>query len=76
MEEQTVTDFVNSLYYVCIYFCSTAKSRSGYITVMDSPQNDSIEVGPGSLKMSFSSTTGQLERMFNSKTGVSCFNFL
>lgn len=56
------------------YFISKASgkesSRSGYITVMDSPQNESIEVGPGSLKMSFSSTTGQLERMFDSKTGV------
>ncbi|KAJ9703749.1 hypothetical protein PVL29_005157 [Vitis rotundifolia] len=37
---------------------------------MDSPHNESIEVGPGSLKMSFSSTTGQLERMFDSKRGV------
>lgn len=55
--------------------CSTARSRSGYTTVMDSPQDESIEVGPGSLKMSFSSTTGQLERMFNSKTGVSFFTF-
>ncbi|KAJ9703748.1 hypothetical protein PVL29_005156 [Vitis rotundifolia] len=56
------------------YFISKASgkesSRSGYITVMDSPHNESIEVGPGSLKMSFSSTTGQLERMFDSKTGV------
>lgn len=43
--------------------------------MMDSPQNESIEVGPGSLKMSFSSTTGQLERMFDSKTGVSCLTF-
>ncbi|KAL0543429.1 hypothetical protein IC582_018525 [Cucumis melo] len=33
-------------------------------------QNDTIEVGPGHLKMSFSNASGQLKRMFNSKTGV------
>lgn len=44
--------------------------------MIDSPKYESIEVGPGSLKMSFSSATGQLERMFDSKTGVSCLDFL
>uniref|UniRef100_A0A9I9CSZ6 Alpha-mannosidase n=1 Tax=Cucumis melo TaxID=3656 RepID=A0A9I9CSZ6_CUCME len=33
-------------------------------------QNDTIEVGPGHLKMSFSNASGQLKRMFNSKTGI------
>ena len=37
---------------------------------MDRPQNDTIEIGSGNLKMSFSSMTGQLKRMYNSKTGV------
>jgi alpha-mannosidase len=37
---------------------------------MDSPQNDTIEIGPGNLKLSFSSTSGQLNRIYNSKTGV------
>ncbi|CAL9000225.1 unnamed protein product [Prunus brigantina] len=36
---------------------------------MDSPQNETIEVGPGDLKMSFSFASGQLKRMYNSKTG-------
>ncbi|KAA8547521.1 hypothetical protein F0562_003950 [Nyssa sinensis] len=44
--------------------------RSGYISVVDLPQNETIEIGPGSLKMSLSLTSGQLKRMFNSKTGV------
>ncbi|XP_059640805.1 alpha-mannosidase [Cornus florida] len=46
------------------------KRRKGYISLVDLPQNESIEVGPGNLKMSFSSTSGQLKRMFNSVTGV------
>ncbi|XP_047319755.1 alpha-mannosidase [Impatiens glandulifera] len=33
-------------------------------------QNETVEIGPGNLKLSFSSTTGQLKRMFNSRTGV------
>ncbi|XP_017257760.1 alpha-mannosidase [Daucus carota subsp. sativus] len=50
---------------------STGKGeRSGYIGVTDGTQNDAIEIGPGSLKMSFSSQSGQLTRIVNSKTGV------
>lgn len=37
------------------------------------PENGAIEVGPGPLKMTFSSVSGQLTRVFSSKTGVSCF---
>uniref|UniRef100_A0A0A9CRF8 Alpha-mannosidase n=1 Tax=Arundo donax TaxID=35708 RepID=A0A0A9CRF8_ARUDO len=37
---------------------------------MVSPSNDTIEVGPGPLKMSFSATSGQLKRIFNSVSGV------
>lgn len=33
-------------------------------------ENDTLEIGPGDLKMSFSLTSGQLKRMANSKTGV------
>ncbi|XP_027344930.1 alpha-mannosidase isoform X2 [Abrus precatorius] len=35
-----------------------------------SSMNETITIGPGNLKMSFSSTTGQLKRMYNSRTGV------
>lgn len=55
------------------YFIASAtglgKRRNG-LSVMDSPQNDTIEIGSGNLKMSFSSMTGQLKRMYNTKTGV------
>ena len=40
---------------------------------MDTPQNETIEIGPGNLKMSFSSTSGQLKRIYNTKTGVISF---
>lgn len=46
------------------------KGKSGYIRVMDYAQNDTVEIGPGSLKMSFSTESGQLKRIVNSKTGV------
>ena len=37
------------------------------------PEFGAIEVGPGPLKMTFSSVSGQLTRVFSSQTGVSCF---
>lgn len=46
------------------------ESGNGYISVIESPLNEAIEVGPGNLKMSFSVMSGQLQRMFNSKTGA------
>ncbi|KAF6170845.1 hypothetical protein GIB67_015797 [Kingdonia uniflora] len=46
------------------------KRRIGSVSATDGSQNDTVEVGPGNLKMSFSATTGQLKRMANSKTGV------
>ncbi|KAF0929308.1 hypothetical protein E2562_019891 [Oryza meyeriana var. granulata] len=56
------------------YFISkstaTGSNGTGYVSTMVSPSNDTIEVGPGPLKMSFSSTSGQLKRMFNSISGV------
>lgn len=52
----------------------SGESGNGYISVIESPLNETIEVGPGNLKMSFSVMSGQLQRMFNSKTGVSCLH--
>ncbi|CAK9156992.1 unnamed protein product [Ilex paraguariensis] len=56
------------------YFVSkmagNGKTRRGYISVVDLPQNETVEVGPGNLKMSFLLTSGQLKRMSNPKTGV------
>ncbi|KAG6702974.1 hypothetical protein I3842_07G062300 [Carya illinoinensis] len=56
------------------YFISKASakgtSKNGFISMMDSPQNETIEIGPGNLKMSFSLTSGQLKRIYNTKTGV------
>ncbi|XP_038973744.1 alpha-mannosidase-like isoform X5 [Phoenix dactylifera] len=56
------------------YFVSRAAgkgmSKNGYISAGASPENDTIEVGPGPLKISFSSTSGQLKRMVNYRTGV------
>lgn len=48
-------------------------SRKVYSSAGAALENDTIEVGPGPLKMSFSSTSGQLKRMVNYKTGVSYF---
>lgn len=47
--------------------------RNGFLSTMDTPQNETIEIGPGNLKMSFSSTSGQLKRIYNTKTGVISF---
>lgn len=55
------------------YFISKASqkgSSAGYDTKMDIPLNETVEIGPGNLKASFSSNTGQLKRLYNSKTGV------
>ncbi|KAG2538753.1 hypothetical protein PVAP13_9NG361100 [Panicum virgatum] len=47
-----------------------AYNGTGYASAVVSPSNDTIEVGPGPLKMSFSAASGQLKRMFNSISGV------
>lgn len=57
------------------YFISKAdgkagKRRIGIFSATDSSQNETIEIGSGSLKMLFSSSSGQLKRMYNSRTGV------
>ncbi|MED6160733.1 hypothetical protein PIB30_054120 [Stylosanthes scabra] len=61
------------------YFISRAsgkgKSANGFVSSHSMIQkNKTIEIGPGNLKMSFSSESGQLERMSNSRTGVSKFS--
>ncbi|XP_022885754.1 alpha-mannosidase-like isoform X2 [Olea europaea var. sylvestris] len=56
------------------YFISKASqkgnSRSVYVPMLDPPKKKFIEIGPGNLKLSFSSASGELERMFNSKSGI------
>lgn len=56
------------------YFVSKAVAKgengSAFISVVDVPNNETVEIGPGDLKMSFSLASGQLVRMYNSKTGV------
>ncbi|GAV72796.1 Glyco_hydro_38 domain-containing protein/Glyco_hydro_38C domain-containing protein/Alpha-mann_mid domain-containing protein [Cephalotus follicularis] len=53
------------------YFISKAGTEGKtFVSVVDNPQNETIEIGPGNLKMSFSKTSGQLIRMYNSRTGV------
>ncbi|KAI3502829.1 hypothetical protein L1887_31172 [Cichorium endivia] len=52
------------------YFITESTGKGGYISTVDTPQSESIEIGPGSLKMSFSLQSGQLKRITNSKTGV------
>ncbi|CAL0331922.1 unnamed protein product [Lupinus luteus] len=56
------------------YFISRApgkgRRRKGVHTELNSKKNEIIEIGQGNLKVSFSSESGQLTRMYNSKTGV------
>ncbi|KAM0909303.1 hypothetical protein ACQ4PT_014880 [Festuca glaucescens] len=56
------------------YFVSkptgTGSSKMGYVSAISSPNNGTVEVGPGPLKMTFSSASGQLTRIFNSISGV------
>lgn len=56
------------------YFVSKAagkgKNGSAFVSVVEIPTNESVEIGPGNLKMTFSSASGQLIRMYNNKTGV------
>ncbi|KAL0379122.1 UNVERIFIED_CONTAM: Alpha-mannosidase [Sesamum radiatum] len=52
---------------------STATSPAGnrrHVSMKDLPKKETIEIGPGNLKLSFSSSSGQLKRIFNSKTGI------
>ncbi|PSS21407.1 Alpha-mannosidase, light subunit like [Actinidia chinensis var. chinensis] len=47
-----------------------SKSTSTYTSMVELPLNETLEIGPGNLKIFLSSASGRLERMFNSKTGV------
>lgn len=56
------------------YFISKAdgkgKRRTGIFSETDRSREETVEIGGGNLKMLFSSTSGQLNRMYNTKTGV------
>ena len=55
------------------YFISKATrkgTRRKDLSHTNSQKGDTINIGSGNLKMSFSSTSGQLKRMYNSRTGV------
>ncbi|KZV46140.1 Fatty acid hydroxylase superfamily isoform 2 [Dorcoceras hygrometricum] len=57
------------------YFISKASHkghrRSGSMSMVAFPKNEeTVEIGPGHLKLSFSSVSGQLKRISNSKTGI------
>lgn len=64
---------VTCLTALVFFFFQTVAGKRRHLSKNESPQNDTIEVGPGNLKMAFSSTSGQLKRIYNSKTGVSCY---
>lgn len=55
------------------YYISTESqkgSKRGLMSRMDVAQSETVEIGPGNLKLTFSTTSGQLTRISNSKTGV------
>ncbi|PWA40843.1 alpha-mannosidase [Artemisia annua] len=52
------------------YFVTETAGKGEYASMVDTPQNETIIIGPGSLKMSFSSKSGQLKRITNSRTGI------
>ncbi|CAI9276447.1 unnamed protein product [Lactuca saligna] len=52
------------------YFITKTTSKGGYISTVDTPQDESIVIGSGSLKMSFSLQSGQLKRITNSRTRI------
>lgn len=59
--------------YRCFHLIGTR--RKGDLSHLNNKKGENIEIGPGKLKMSFSSTSGLLERMYNSKTGVRNFSY-
>lgn len=52
--------------------CQIHSGKRRFRLLSEGSGEDTIEVGLGSLKMSFSIASGELKRMYNSKTGVSC----
>ena len=53
-----------------IFQLVAANHRHGFVSETQSFKDDTIKIGPGNLKLSFSSSSGQLKRIYNSKTGV------
>ncbi|KAI4327749.1 hypothetical protein L6164_020175 [Bauhinia variegata] len=57
------------------YFISKApgegRGRNGLLSPISGENNETIEIGSGNLKLSFSSASGQLKRIYNSRSGVS-----
>jgi hypothetical protein len=58
----------------CVNFHLIGTRRKGDLSHHNSKNGGNIDIGPGNLKLSFSSTSGKLERMYNSKTGVRNFS--
>lgn len=56
-----------------ILFLTEGSNSNCYNSAISVPHNETIEIGSGSLKVSFSSTSGKLNRVVNYRTGVSGF---
>ncbi|KAK8957105.1 hypothetical protein KSP39_PZI000968 [Platanthera zijinensis] len=57
------------------YFISKTSTKggsnsNGYTSTISATDNDTVEIGPGPLKVAFSATSGQLNRVVNYRTGV------
>ncbi|XP_022739910.1 alpha-mannosidase-like [Durio zibethinus] len=55
---------------MAFYYNGVGRGRVGIISATTTPENEKFEIGNGNLKMSFSTSSGQLQRMYNSRTGV------
>ncbi|XP_076907338.1 alpha-mannosidase-like isoform X2 [Bidens hawaiensis] len=51
------------------YFVTQTPAK-GYVSMVDTPQDDTVEIGQGNLKLSFSLKSGQLKRITNSRTVI------
>ncbi|KAK8944596.1 hypothetical protein KSP39_PZI007703 [Platanthera zijinensis] len=47
-----------------------ASNTNGHTSTISTPDDGTIEIGPGPLKVVFSSTSGQINRVVNNRTGV------
>ncbi|KAJ6797677.1 alpha-mannosidase [Iris pallida] len=52
------------------YFLSKAAAKAGHVSSVTAPDNSTVEIGPGTFKMSFSSSSGLLTEVVNHRTGV------
>lgn len=66
MSENDINKFT-----IFVLICNYIELSGGHVSMVNTPQNDNIEIGPGSLKVSFSLKSGQLKRIKNTRTGVS-----